>query len=214
MASDTTADIDTLAKGGRTNIAGFVLRLAARIPFLFIAGRIYGPDLVGPVRHRGGRRRTRRAAGDAGAEARARPGVGRQRPAAGRGGVGRDGGRVPGGDRGERVPLAVPRDHVSQLGDQRARPLSAVRHRRGRLVRCQPGGARLPPQRQGDGDRARGRGAVDDLGRRLGVLVRRAARRARPVLLHLDDRGADREPHPVPEDLWLSPRGGSRASPR
>ena len=42
-----TQDIDTLAKGGRTNIAGFVLRLAARIPFLFIAGRIYGPDLVG-----------------------------------------------------------------------------------------------------------------------------------------------------------------------
>lgn len=42
-----TADIDTLAKGGRTNIAGFILRLAARIPFLFIAGRIYGPDLVG-----------------------------------------------------------------------------------------------------------------------------------------------------------------------
>ncbi|TPG10372.1 lipopolysaccharide biosynthesis protein [Sphingomonas oligophenolica] len=42
-----TADIDTLAKGGRTNIAGFVLRLAARIPFLFIAGRLYGPDLVG-----------------------------------------------------------------------------------------------------------------------------------------------------------------------
>jgi O-antigen/teichoic acid export membrane protein len=40
-------DIDTLAKGGRTNIAGFVLRLLARIPFLFIAGRLYGPDLVG-----------------------------------------------------------------------------------------------------------------------------------------------------------------------
>jgi O-antigen/teichoic acid export membrane protein len=40
-------DIDALAKGGRTNIAGFVLRLAARIPFLFIAGRLYGPDLVG-----------------------------------------------------------------------------------------------------------------------------------------------------------------------
>jgi O-antigen/teichoic acid export membrane protein len=40
-------DIDQLAKGGRTNIAGFALRLAARIPFLFIAGRIYGPDLVG-----------------------------------------------------------------------------------------------------------------------------------------------------------------------
>ena len=42
-----TRDIDALAKGGRTNIAGFVLRLAARIPFLFIAGRLYGPDLVG-----------------------------------------------------------------------------------------------------------------------------------------------------------------------
>ena len=39
--------IATLAKGGRTNVAGFILRLAARIPFLFIAGRLYGPDLVG-----------------------------------------------------------------------------------------------------------------------------------------------------------------------
>ncbi|MDQ2892843.1 MAG: lipopolysaccharide biosynthesis protein [Pseudomonadota bacterium] len=45
--TDATADIDTLAKGGRTNIAGFILRLAARIPFLFIAGRLYGPELVG-----------------------------------------------------------------------------------------------------------------------------------------------------------------------
>lgn len=45
--TDTPRDIDTLAKGGRTNIAGFILRLAARIPFLFIAGRLYGPDLVG-----------------------------------------------------------------------------------------------------------------------------------------------------------------------
>ncbi|SEN53585.1 Membrane protein involved in the export of O-antigen and teichoic acid [Sphingomonas gellani] len=44
---DQSQDIAALAKGGRTNIAGFVLRLAARIPFLFIAGRVYGPDLVG-----------------------------------------------------------------------------------------------------------------------------------------------------------------------
>lgn len=43
----TPEDIDALAKGGRTNIMGFLLRLAARLPFLFIAGRIYGPDLVG-----------------------------------------------------------------------------------------------------------------------------------------------------------------------
>ncbi|OYY79713.1 MAG: polysaccharide biosynthesis protein [Sphingomonas sp. 28-62-20] len=36
-----------MAKGGRTNIIGFALRLAARIPFLFVAGRLYGAELVG-----------------------------------------------------------------------------------------------------------------------------------------------------------------------
>lgn len=40
-------DIADLAKGGRTNVLGFLLRLAARIPFLFIAGRLYGPDALG-----------------------------------------------------------------------------------------------------------------------------------------------------------------------
>ncbi|WP_336962183.1 lipopolysaccharide biosynthesis protein [Sphingobium aquiterrae] len=40
-------DIAALAKGGRTNIFGFLLRLAARLPFLFIAGRLYGPDVLG-----------------------------------------------------------------------------------------------------------------------------------------------------------------------
>ncbi len=40
-------DIAALAKGGRTNFFGFLLRLAARLPFLFIAGRYYGPDLLG-----------------------------------------------------------------------------------------------------------------------------------------------------------------------
>ena len=40
-------DIAALAKGGRTNFLGFMLRLAARLPFLFIAGRYYGPDLLG-----------------------------------------------------------------------------------------------------------------------------------------------------------------------
>ena len=45
--TETTQDIAQLAKGGRTNVAGFILRLAARIPFLFIAGRLYGPELVG-----------------------------------------------------------------------------------------------------------------------------------------------------------------------
>jgi O-antigen/teichoic acid export membrane protein len=41
------SDIAALARGGRTNFFGFVLRLAARLPFLFIAGRVYGPELLG-----------------------------------------------------------------------------------------------------------------------------------------------------------------------
>ncbi len=40
-------DIAALAKGGRTNFFGFLLRLAARLPFLFIAGHWYGPELLG-----------------------------------------------------------------------------------------------------------------------------------------------------------------------
>ena len=40
-------DIADLAKGGRTNFFGFLLRLLARIPFLFIAGRLYGPTELG-----------------------------------------------------------------------------------------------------------------------------------------------------------------------
>lgn len=43
----SAADIAALARGGRTNILGLILRLAARIPFLFIAGRLYGPATVG-----------------------------------------------------------------------------------------------------------------------------------------------------------------------
>jgi O-antigen/teichoic acid export membrane protein len=40
-------DIAQLAKGGRTNILGFGLRLIARIPFLMIGGRIYGAAALG-----------------------------------------------------------------------------------------------------------------------------------------------------------------------
>jgi O-antigen/teichoic acid export membrane protein len=36
-----------LARGGRINFFGFCLRLAARLPFLFIAGRIYGAEALG-----------------------------------------------------------------------------------------------------------------------------------------------------------------------
>ena len=40
-------DIAALAKGGRTNFLGFLLRLAARLPFLFIGGRLYGANALG-----------------------------------------------------------------------------------------------------------------------------------------------------------------------
>ncbi len=40
-------DIEALAKGGRTNVIGFFMRLIARIPFLFIAGQWYGAEALG-----------------------------------------------------------------------------------------------------------------------------------------------------------------------
>lgn len=40
-------DLTALAKGGRQNFIGFLLRLLARLPFLFIAGRLYGPEALG-----------------------------------------------------------------------------------------------------------------------------------------------------------------------
>lgn len=46
-AEAANRDIAALAKGGRTNFLGFILRLAARVPFLFIAGRLYGAEALG-----------------------------------------------------------------------------------------------------------------------------------------------------------------------
>lgn len=46
-AVDAAAETATLARGGRTSFIGYVLRLAARFPFLFIAGRLYGADALG-----------------------------------------------------------------------------------------------------------------------------------------------------------------------
>ena len=43
------ADIAAIARGGRTNLLGFPLRLMARIPFLFIAGRLYGAEALGKL---------------------------------------------------------------------------------------------------------------------------------------------------------------------
>lgn len=40
-------DIAALAKGGKTNVLGFILRLAARVPFLFIIGWLYAKEDVG-----------------------------------------------------------------------------------------------------------------------------------------------------------------------
>jgi O-antigen/teichoic acid export membrane protein len=37
----------TLARGGRVNVFGFVLRLAGMVPFLFIGSHIYGPAALG-----------------------------------------------------------------------------------------------------------------------------------------------------------------------
>ena len=42
-------DIAAIAKGGRTNLLGFPLRLMARIPFLLIAGRLYGAEALGKL---------------------------------------------------------------------------------------------------------------------------------------------------------------------
>ncbi len=44
---DDDGDMAALAKGGRTNFFGFLLRLLARLPFLFIAGQLYGAAAVG-----------------------------------------------------------------------------------------------------------------------------------------------------------------------
>ncbi|MFZ4381812.1 MAG: lipopolysaccharide biosynthesis protein, partial [Sandarakinorhabdus sp.] len=51
-AAETTAEtaaLETaaLARGGRTSFFGYVLRLAARFPFLFVAGRLYGAEALG-----------------------------------------------------------------------------------------------------------------------------------------------------------------------
>jgi O-antigen/teichoic acid export membrane protein len=48
-APDTapSADLAALARGGRINFFGFILRLLARLPFLFIAGRMYGAAELG-----------------------------------------------------------------------------------------------------------------------------------------------------------------------
>lgn len=47
MTAAPTEDLHALAKGGRTNILGFFIRLAGRLPFLFIAGRVYGAEITG-----------------------------------------------------------------------------------------------------------------------------------------------------------------------
>lgn len=47
MSQPPDQDIAALAKGGRTNFLGFVLRLGGTAPFLFIAGRFYGVEALG-----------------------------------------------------------------------------------------------------------------------------------------------------------------------
>ncbi len=45
--SEPGDDLKALAKGGQTNVAGFLIRLIARIPFLVIAGQWYGAEALG-----------------------------------------------------------------------------------------------------------------------------------------------------------------------
>ena len=45
--TEPTADMAALARGGRINFFGFILRLMARLPFLFIAGRMYAAEALG-----------------------------------------------------------------------------------------------------------------------------------------------------------------------
>ena len=47
MSDAAQQDIQALAKGGRTNVLGFVIRLAATAPFLIIASRMYGAEALG-----------------------------------------------------------------------------------------------------------------------------------------------------------------------
>lgn len=47
QAQPSSDDVAALAKGGRTNLVGFVLRLIARLPFLYFAGRWYGAEALG-----------------------------------------------------------------------------------------------------------------------------------------------------------------------
>ncbi|HMT44984.1 MAG TPA: lipopolysaccharide biosynthesis protein, partial [Chakrabartia sp.] len=42
-----STDLAALAQGGRTSVAGFVIRLIARLPFLFIASQWYGANALG-----------------------------------------------------------------------------------------------------------------------------------------------------------------------
>ena len=46
-APESASETAVLASGGRVSFGGFLLRLMARLPFLFIAGRLYGADGVG-----------------------------------------------------------------------------------------------------------------------------------------------------------------------
>lgn len=46
-STSSAPDTATLAKGGRTNFLGFLLRLVARLPFLYFAGRWYGAETLG-----------------------------------------------------------------------------------------------------------------------------------------------------------------------
>ena len=197
-----SADLAALARGGRINFFGFVLRLLARLPFLFIAGRIYGAEALGRFAYAVLIVEFAAQLATLGSEARARPAIGQDRPRPCPCGVGRAAGRrdrLGRGDGAARQPAA---DHVPQQRGHRARMDAADHGDRARLVGHQPRRARLSQQCRRDGARARDRRTVDDHHRRLRLVVHLDPRRADHRLCAVDDRRADRLDDPVPQKLW------------
>jgi O-antigen/teichoic acid export membrane protein len=47
VSAEPTASTDDIRRGARITGSGFVLRLAARLPFLYVAARLYGADALG-----------------------------------------------------------------------------------------------------------------------------------------------------------------------
>jgi hypothetical protein len=114
-------DIAALARGGRTNVFGFALRLIARLPFLFIAGQLYGAEALGRFAYAVIVVEFAAQLATLGPQARPRPAAARQRPAPGLHRVGRDARRLHRLGGGERPADAAPAGDVPRTASGTAR---------------------------------------------------------------------------------------------